>query len=88
MSTLISSSCQELVAALSTFLDGELDAAQCERIKQHLATCPNCRTVLDTTRKTIQIFQGGRDALPPQVHEHLIAALEQEQLVYQRREDK
>jgi anti-sigma factor RsiW len=45
--------CETLVRYLSAYLDGELSAPLNEAARQHLATCPNCRIVLDSTRQTI-----------------------------------
>ncbi len=54
----ISATCRALIAQLSGFLDGELDAARCEKIERHLATCHSCRVVADTLRKTIALYRG------------------------------
>jgi anti-sigma factor RsiW len=71
----ISEPCKELIAQLSSFLDGELDAALCEQVKQHLATCLYCHTIADTTQKTIQLYHSSRLTVPREVHAHLIEAL-------------
>ena len=34
--------CSEVLAHLSDYLDGELDAATIEGIEKHLLGCPNC----------------------------------------------
>lgn len=72
----ISETCKQLIAQLSSFLDGELDAELCERIQQHLATCPNCRVVVDTTQKTITLYRDAPpEEIPLHVREHLIEVL-------------
>jgi predicted anti-sigma-YlaC factor YlaD len=76
----ISTTCRTLIAQLSGFLDGELDAAPCEIIERHLAACHSCRVVADTMRKTIALYRGRRVAVPREVHVHLMRAVELEQL--------
>jgi len=72
----ISETCQELIARLASFLDGELDPALCEKVEQHLATCPYCRIVVDTTKKTVALYHDApRETLPADVRQHLIAVL-------------
>lgn len=72
----ITKTCKQLIAQLSRFLDGELDAALCEKVEQHLATCPYCRVVVDTTKKTITLYHDApREAVSSNVRQHLIEAL-------------
>lgn len=49
--------CADLVKYLSDYIDGELDEALSQAAEEHLATCPNCRVVLDSTQKTILLYQ-------------------------------
>jgi anti-sigma factor RsiW len=60
---------------LSDYLatDRELRA----KLEQHIAECPNCWVIADTTRKTIQFYRG-YDAypIPKDVEERLMRALE------------
>lgn len=48
--------CKEIITNLSDYLDGELDADLLEALQKHLDGCEDCRMVVDTTKKTIQIF--------------------------------
>ena len=48
--------CKELIRKLSEFLDGELGPAEAEELTSHLEHCEDCRIVVDTTRKTIEIY--------------------------------
>ncbi len=68
--------CDRWIGALSTYLDGEAEAALCEEIEQHIATCENCRVVVDTLRKTVLLYrEEPRDALPTEVRARLYKAL-------------
>jgi anti-sigma factor RsiW len=48
--------CRGLIVELSSYLDGELDAESIREMEIHLAHCKNCRIIVDTTRKTIDIY--------------------------------
>ncbi len=57
--------CDELLEYLSDYIDRELDEELMAAAREHLATCDNCRVVLDTTRQTIFLFrQQGRQTIP------------------------
>ena len=47
--------CQELLGSLSLYIDGELPSELCRELEQHLAECDNCRVVLNTTKRTIDL---------------------------------
>ncbi len=70
--------CDELVSYLSAYLDQELDEELTAAAQQHLATCPNCRVVLHTTQKVIQLGQAQyRVALPASRRARLYTRLHQ-----------
>lgn len=76
MEQVLSETCKQLMAQLSNFLDGELDPSLCEKIEQHLATCPMCPIVVDTTKKTITLYRDApQHEIPPDVRQHLIEVL-------------
>ena len=50
--------CKEVFAMLSEFLDLELPADDCERIKEHLAGCPPCVEFIDSLRKSVELCHG------------------------------
>lgn len=50
--------CEKLKKALAEFLDGELEAAICEQIEQHLIACPDCEIVVSSTRRTLALYRG------------------------------
>ena len=49
--------CTHLLGSISDYVDGELDEALCQELERHLAECPDCRVVVDTTRKTVSLYQ-------------------------------
>jgi predicted anti-sigma-YlaC factor YlaD len=48
--------CRNVIKELSNYLDEALDATLKASIEQHLLNCEDCRLVVDTTKKTIQIY--------------------------------
>ena len=69
--------CKNLLQELSDYLDGSLESAARTELEAHLAKCPNCWVVCDTTKKTIQVFKGMEPyPLPDQVKARLVKALE------------
>lgn len=70
--------CREVIRKLSEYLDGELDAALAQQLTRHLEHCEDCRIVVDTTRKTIDIYCDTEPAaLPEEVRERLNGVLAQ-----------
>lgn len=68
--------CEELVALLSAYLDQELDEDLTVAARQHLATCANCRVVVDTTQRVIQLGHVQYQIpLPPSRRAHLYTRL-------------
>lgn len=59
------SRCHHLLDALGGYLDGEVSDALCAEIETHLATCEDCRVVVDTTRKTIELYRTLPKPEPP-----------------------
>lgn len=70
--------CREFFEQLSDYIDGELATSLCAELEQHLANCPNCRVVVDTTRKTVSLYRHtSRAELPDGMSERLWLAIEQ-----------
>lgn len=71
--------CKTLLTELCDFLDGGLDPAALQELQTHLDHCKDCRVLVDTTRKTIEIFCNTDPVpLPQSLRERLNAALEQQ----------
>ncbi len=49
--------CKELMTRLSEYIDGELEEDLCAEIDKHLAVCEDCRILVDTFRKTVELYQ-------------------------------
>ncbi len=68
--------CKALLGDLSDYIDGELPPELCAEIEKHLEQCENCRVVLNTTRRTIDLVQEtAAGPLPEEVRERLFKRL-------------
>jgi anti-sigma factor RsiW len=66
-----------VIRQLSDYLNGELDGNVRAELERHLEHCDDCRLVVDTTQKTVEIFCKSEPVpLPRGVRERLHAALE------------
>jgi anti-sigma factor (TIGR02949 family) len=69
--------CREVIRDLSEYLDGELDPALAEDLRRHLGDCEDCGIVVDTTRRTIEMYCNMEPApLPAEVKQRLQRAIE------------
>ena len=65
---MIDHDCSHLLHDISDYLDGEASAAVCAELEKHLAECENCRVVVNTTKKTIDLV---RELPQPGMPDHL-----------------
>lgn len=69
--------CKEFLQELNDYLDETVDVELRRRIEVHITECPNCFVILDTTRKTIQVYKGMQpQVLPDEVQARLLKAME------------
>ncbi len=69
--------CKDFLSELSDFLDEQTDAEIRSKLERHIAECPNCFVICDTTKKTISVYKGMKScAIPEDVHMRLMAAVE------------
>lgn len=68
--------CTEFLAKLTDYFDGQIDPNLLAEVKQHLCSCHHCEVVVDTTRKTIDIYRGHEPYdLPEDVSTRLRSAI-------------
>lgn len=68
--------CKEVIRQLSEYLDSELTPELARHLEEHLALCEDCRVVVDTCRKTIEIYCNTEPLpLPDDVRNRLDRAL-------------
>ena len=69
--------CKDFLHELSDYLDESIDRELRTKLETHIAECPNCWVIADTTKKTIQIYKGmDPQPIPSDVEQRLMAALE------------
>jgi anti-sigma factor RsiW len=69
--------CKDFIRELGQFLDESTDPQTRKELEAHINCCPNCWVILDTTKKTIQVYKGMEpQELPADVHERLVQAIE------------
>ena len=76
--------CKYLLASLSDYIDGDLETQVCAELERHIAGCENCRVVVDTLRKTVNLYQHSKEpapAMPSAVRERLYQCLELDDLL-------
>ncbi len=71
--------CKDFLRELNEFLDDEAQPDLRRELESHLAECPNCWVVCDTTKKTIAIYKGMEEyPIPSRVHDNLLKALQRQ----------
>jgi predicted anti-sigma-YlaC factor YlaD len=69
--------CRDLLGSLSDYIDGAAEGELCAAIERHLASCEDCRIVVESLRKTITLYQtsAGHTQVPEEVRQHLFQRL-------------
>ena len=73
--------CKEFVETISSYVDGDLSEDLCAELDKHLSECENCRIVVNTLKKTIDIVheQADKEKTPDGVKDRLFYRLKLEQ---------
>lgn len=76
-------SCQQLLASLGDYVEGDLAPELCQEIERHLASCEHCRVVVDTLNKTITLYHDSahETELPSDVRGRLFHVLKLDDLL-------
>ena len=77
--------CKDFLNELSDYLDECVDADVRAKLEHHIAECPNCWVIADTTKKTIRIYKGMEPhPIPADVESRLMTALEKKMAARQK----
>jgi len=78
--------CESLLGSLSEYIDGGLSPELCWEIEKHLEGCENCRVVLNTTKRTIDLVHAPveKPDLPDDVRERLFKRLNLDDYLHQK----
>ena len=75
--------CKQFLEELTDYLDESLDADVREKLEKHIAECPNCWVICDTTRKTVEIYRGMDPyPIPTEMHSRLLAAIQKKKAAH------
>lgn len=69
--------CHELLATLGEYVEGTLNSELCLELERHLKTCQRCRVVVDTLRKTVDLYHETAEdtSMPADVRQRLYLRL-------------
>ncbi|WP_322488198.1 anti-sigma factor family protein [Chloroflexus sp.] len=73
--------CLDLIDRLNDYLDGELNAASCAELEEHLRQCPECQALLASLQQTVDLLHHLDDLpppLPPALEDRLIHQMQQQ----------
>ncbi len=56
--------CRETIRLICEYLDGRLSPGVTLELREHMAFCGGCRSVLDAARRTLQIHSGPAEEAP------------------------
>jgi anti-sigma factor (TIGR02949 family) len=69
--------CRQFLQELNDFLDETTDQDMKRRLQAHVNECPNCFVIVDTTRRTMEVYKGMEaQAVPENVKARLWLAIE------------
>ncbi len=69
--------CKQFLQELNDYLDPNIDAVTKTHLEAHVSECPNCFVLVDTTKKTLQVYKGMEpQSIPQDVQARLWKALE------------
>ncbi len=69
--------CKDFLREMSEYLDDSVDTKLRAELELHVSQCPNCFVVVDTTKRTLQVYKGMEaQDVPAGVKGRLMAAIE------------
>ena len=69
--------CKQFLKELNDYLDPSVDSVTKVHLESHVSECPNCFVIVDTTKRTLEVFKGmEQQTIPPAVRVKLWAALD------------
>jgi len=80
------SNCRDLLNTISEYVDSALSEELCARLEAHMRECDNCRVVVNTLRKTVELYHACQDEeLPGEVRERLFHTLHLDEFIQNER---
>ena len=76
MSEDVNTACGAMLAGISAYLDGDLDATACQAIERHCRNCSRCAALVGGLRETIGLCrEAGSIPLPEAVRQRAQASI-------------
>jgi anti-sigma factor RsiW len=73
----VKTECSAMLASISAYLDGDLDATECRAIERHCRDCSRCAALVEGLRDTIGLCrEAGSAPLPESVRQRARASIE------------
>jgi anti-sigma factor RsiW len=70
--------CREILASISGYLDGELDRTACVGIERHCQQCSSCAALVESLRATVGLCrQAASEPLPDAVRQRALDRVRQ-----------
>ena len=67
--------CKDVLELLDSYLDGELSPSDTERVRAHLAVCPECREELEERRTMAALLCSSDLPFPEDLHDRIMQAV-------------
>jgi anti-sigma factor RsiW len=79
--------CKQMLSSLGDYVDGTLTPELCAEIERHMHGCKKCRVVVNTLRKTVELYQETAEdtTLPADVRQRLYVRLNLEDYMSNRK---
>lgn len=69
--------CKQFLQELNDYLDESVGPDIRRELQSHVNECPNCFVIVDTTKKTLEVYKGMQpQAVPEHIKSRLMAALD------------
>lgn len=69
--------CKDFLNELGEFLDESVGPEVRQKLEAHVSECPNCWVIVDTTKKTLQVYKGMEpQEIPEDMRSRLMEALQ------------
>jgi hypothetical protein len=69
--------CKDFLSELNEYLDESVGAEIRKKLEAHVSECPNCWVIVDTTKKTLQVYKGMEpQSIPDDIQKRLMDALQ------------
>lgn len=72
--------CKQLLSSLGEYVDGTLSSDLCSTLERHLKDCHRCRVVVNTLKKTVELYHETSEnaEMPEAVRQRLFLKLDLE----------